>query len=524
LRQGGNRVSIYILILGLTIQVDFDYLLLPEITHTPFGSLFNLSIKFSASTALKMSEDTDPSSGFINYLSVPTAFKLTQVDGRTSLKPNIEPDVNKGLASFTPITNRLASFTPITNRLATYALISNDVESSTPISERTEQNNDPVPGELNILAKLAGDFHGAGLNMIFRPSWGNNRRNNVLEYNLTEETTQFLEDIGDIFNRGLGRQRDVILKGVPYMQTIKDMLNPTTGQADREDGGIPIHFESGIFLRTPPTDVRPEVTQGTISRLASIPHGTAINCQGFEPDMNSPMSGNPVIPPTSILPFPKGMPGDVNTFAEFFPQMVNFKKPYDLRIPREIKDGHVLTTPLMLDPNRMLIEFNENSTKKKIREYLHFSIHSDPTVSKIPGGGTANIAFLQGSGIRDGRQNPGPNAHGVNVGCDYWISTVEHDVLLPEGDFSGDKKATIEVDSEARKEEKAAGKIVVSPSFKLELDRVIPPNTIVKLDATQIQYSQNVTLTFDEVDWPHISVATLSPKWPVPVEASQIVF
>ncbi|PQE33363.1 hypothetical protein CJF32_00006666 [Rutstroemia sp. NJR-2017a WRK4] len=466
-----------------------------------------------------MSGDTNSSSPkLVNYFSIPTSFKLTQVDGKTSLKPNIEPDVNKGLASFSPIP-------AISNRLATYALSSNDSESFAPISERNEQNNEPVEGEFNILAKFIGHFHGAGLNMIFRPSWGNNRRNNVLEYNLTEEDTEFLEDIGDIYNRGLGRQRDVILKGVPYMQRIKDMLNPDSGKADRTDGGIPIHFESGMFLRAPPTNIRPVISQGTISRLASIPHGTTINCQGFEPDMRSPKSGPPDIPKISILPFPKGMPDDVNTFEEFFPQMVNFKKEYDLRIPRSIKNGDVLKTSLMLDPNVMLREFNENSTTKNIREYLEFSIHSDPEVSGVPGGGTANIAFLQGSGANTAGgnvQNPGPNAHGVRVGCDYWISTVEYDVLLPEGDFSGDKKKTEEVDSEARKEEKAAGKIVVSPCFKVELDRVIPPNTIVKLDATQIQYSQNVTLDFDEMGWPHISVATLSPKHPVPVKADQI--
>jgi hypothetical protein len=360
--------------------------------------------------------------------------------------------------------------------------------------------------------------------MIFRPSWGNNRRNNVLEYNLTEEDTQFLGDIGKIYNRGLGKQRDVILKGVPYMQTINDMLNPETGQADRKDP-IAIHFETGIFLRSPSTEIRPEISYGTISRLASIPHGTTINCQGKEPDMTSPKPGAPVIPQISILPFPNGMPDDVNTFADFFPQMVNFKKEYDLRIPRKIKDGDVLKTSLMLDPNVMLREFNENSTKKNIREYFHFKIHSDPEVSKIPGGGTANIAFLQGSGANPpggNQQNPGPNAHGVRVGCDYWVSTVEYDVLLPEGDFSGDNSTTVDVDSEARKEEKAAKKIVVSPIFNVELDRVIPADTIVKLDATQIQYSQNVTLAFDEMGWPHISVATLSPKWPVPVKADQI--
>lgn len=424
--------------------------------------------------------------GFTNFLSVPISFKITQVDGLTSPRPNIGADANNGL------------------------------DLPTTPSKSAEQVVDPVPGELNILAKLKGDFHGAGLNMIFRPSYGNIRRNNVLEYNVTEETTQFLEDIGDVYNRGLGKQPDVILKAVPYMQTIKDMLNPETGQADRADGGIPIHFESGIFLRTPRTDIRPEVPKGTISRLASIPHGTAINCQGFEPDMNDPKPGNPDIKPISVLPFPMGSPDDLVTFADFFPQL-NFNRKYNLRIPQEIKSGDILNAPLMLDPNRMLKEFNENSTKKSIREHHYFSIHSDPLVSGIPGGGTANIAFLAGSGIRDGRQHPGPNANGVNVGCEYWVSAVEYDVLLPAGDFSGDNKRKVIVESEARKEEKEAGKIVMSPSFMLELDMEIPPNTIVKLEATQIQYSQNVTLDFDEMGWPHISVATLSPLNPVPI-------
>lgn len=455
--------------------------------------------------AVKMNEATNPSqtevtaddltepsqlqeivNGFTNFLSVPTSFKITEVDGLTSPRPNIGADAN------------------------------NDLEFPTTPSTSAGQVLLPAPGELNILEKLKGDFHGAGLNMIFRPSYGNIRRNNILEYNVTEETTQFLEDIGDVHNRGLGKQPDIILKAVPYMQTIRDMLNPETGQADREDGGIPIHFESGIFLRTPRTDVRPEVPQGTISRLASIPHGTVINCQGFEPDMNDPKPGNPDITPISVLPFPMGSPDDLVTFADFFPQL-NFSRKYNLRIPQEIKSGDLLNAPLLLDPNRMLKEFNENSTKKTIREHIYFSIHSDPLVSGIPGGGTANIAFLAGSGIRDGRQNPGPNANGVHVGCEYWVSAVEYDVRLPEGDFSGDKKKKVTVESEARKEEKEAGKIVISPSFILELDMEIPPDTIVKLEATQIQYSQNVTLDFDEMGWPHISVATLSPLNPVPI-------
>ncbi|CZT53128.1 uncharacterized protein RSE6_14580 [Rhynchosporium secalis] len=441
--------------------------------------------------------------GFCNFLSVPTSFKITEVDGLTSPRPNIKGDANNDL-----------------EYSATLSVTAGHDLHSDPPQPR------PDPGELNILAKLKGDFHGAGLNMIFRPSYGNIRRNNVLEYNVTEETTQFLEDIGDVHNRGLGRQPDIILKAVPYMQTVKDMLDADTGRADRADGGIPIHFESGMFLRTPPTVVRPGVPKGTISRLASIPHGTVINCQGFEPDMKTPKPGSPEIRPISVLPFPMGSPEDLVTFADFFPQL-NFSRSYELRIPREIKSGGVLNEPLMLDPNRMLEEFNKNSTKKTIKEHHYFFIHSDPSVSGIPGGGTANIAFLAGSGELDGpngrQQNPGPNANGVRVGCEYWISTVEYDVLLPEGDFSGDKKSKVILESEARKEEKAAGKIVVSPSFILELDMKIPPSKIVKLEATQIQYSQNVTLDFDEMGWPHISVATLSPLHPVQVPDFKLI-
>ncbi|KAL2067627.1 hypothetical protein VTL71DRAFT_15723 [Oculimacula yallundae] len=423
--------------------------------------------------------------GFTNFLTVPASFRLTEVDGHTSPRPNVVADAKKNDPDF-------------------------------PRTLTTSAGLFPAPGDLNILAKLMGDFHGAGLNMIFRPSYGNIRRNNVLEYNVTEETTQFLKDIGDVHNRGLGKQPDIILKAVPYMQTIWDMLNPETGQADRKEG-ISIHFESGIFLRTPRTEVRPDVPGGTISRLASIPHGTTINCQGFEPDMNKPTPGKPEFKPISVLPFPMGMPDDLVTFADFFPQL-NFSRKYDLRIPQEIKSGDVLNAPLMLDPNRMLKEFNENSTRKRIKEHHYFSVHSDPSVSGIPGGGTANIAFLAGSGRGDGlEQNPGPNANGVRVGCEYWVSTVEYDVLLPEGDYSGDKKSEVTVESEARKEEREAGKIVVSPSFILTLDMKVPPNTIVKFEATQIQYSQNVTLDFDEMGWPHVSVATLSPLNPVPI-------
>lgn len=456
----------------------------------------------SATTGSCPMKSKGNSTGDAPYTSfrVPTAFKIHEVDGFTSHKPNIRPDLTKDLSVLSIAT-------------------SENVSEAHGVSDIPV----PVPGELNILEKLKGEFYGAGLNMIFRPSYGNNRRNNVLEYNVTEEFTQFLPDIGDVPNRGLGKQQDVIIKAVPYMQRVIDLLNPLTGKPDRPDGGIPIHFESGIFLRTPPTEIRPHVPEGTISRLASIPHGTTINCQGFEPDVKNPEPGAPVIGPVSVLPFPMGAPEDQVTFDDFFPQL-NFTRKYNLRIPQEIKEGDLLNSKLMLDPNTMLNDANNNSTTKRIKDHITFSVHSDPDVSGIPGGGTANIAFLAGSGKYDGSQNPGANANGVSVGCVYWISTVEYDVLLPEGDFSGANKQTFTVESEARKEERKTGKMIVSPSFAIELDKHVPANTIAKFEATQIQYSQNVTLDFDTMGWPHIAVATLSPLLPVPVAASQVVF
>lgn len=411
----------------------------------------------------------------INTVTIPKTFKIQEVDGLTSPKPI----------------------------------------ASSPGAPQT------VFGELGVLEKLVGVFKGTGLNMIFRPSFGSSKRDNVLEYNVTSETMTFLKELGDIPNRGLGKQADVMLKGVPYTQVISDLLDPDTGKANRSDP-VGIHFEQGLFLRTPPTDVRPVVRKGTISRLASVPHGATINCQGFEPDLTRPTPGAPKIEekPASIIPFPIGHPEDTTSLATTFPQ-TNFKITHDLRIPQEIKSGGALTEALMQNPNKLLTDTNQDSTKKSIKQHIFFTVASDSKTSEVPGGGTSNIGFLQGP---DGTPKPGGNAHAVSITCDYWISIVEYDVLLPAGDFSGDKQKLVTLVSEAAKEEAAAGKPVLSPTFVVHLMKPVPANTIAKFQATQVQYSQNVILDFNGVSWPHISVATLLPADPVHIKAPQVVF
>ena len=49
--------------------------------------------------------------------------------------------------------------------------------------------------------------------------------------------------------------------------------------------------------------------------------------------------------------------------------------------------------------------------------------------------------------------------------------------------------------------------------------RVTEPRYIT-VQATQIQYSQQVFLNFNDLTWPHVSVATLVPASPIPVPPS----
>jgi hypothetical protein len=116
------------------------------------------------------------------------------------------------------------------------------------------------------------------------------------------------------------------------------------------------------------------------------------------------------------------------------------------------------------------------------------------------GGGTSNIGFLQGtddeSKFADGNLG---NAHAIKMTVRYWIETVAATLTVKPKPSDPQEFRMIS----------AAG--VLGPVF------VVPASATAKLDApfqkrvtwTQIQYSQNVTLNFNGLSWPHISVATL---------------
>ena len=140
------------------------------------------------------------------------------------------------------------------------------------------------PPPLGPLAFFVGDFVGNGFNTIFRPDSAATPtqlpnpvppapppHDNVLELNLTSETLSFSKSLGSVPNRGTGTQQDAFLNGVPYVQSINDIT--IRGES------VGIHFEPGIWIHVPATTVPP--LGETVTRMASIPHGTTIDAQGL---------------------------------------------------------------------------------------------------------------------------------------------------------------------------------------------------------------------------------------------------
>src|ERR1700722_8253864 len=140
------------------------------------------------------------------------------------------------------------------------------------------------PPPLGPLSAFVGDFVGNGFNTIFRPDSTATPtplpnpvppppppRDNILELNLTSETLSFSKSLGSVPNRGTGTQPDAFLNGVPYVQSINDIT--IHGES------VAIHFEPGIWIHVPQT-VIPTLGE-TVTRMASIPHGTTIEAQGL---------------------------------------------------------------------------------------------------------------------------------------------------------------------------------------------------------------------------------------------------
>jgi hypothetical protein len=80
------------------------------------------------------------------------------------------------------------------------------------------------------------------------------------------------------------------------------------------------------------------------------------------------------------------------------------------------------------------------------------TLHVSSSIASLPGGGTANIAFLTGA-------TDGPNAVTARVAATFWLETLQGDT-----------------------------------------------------EPRQLQYSQLVLLNFNGLSWPHVTVATLQKQ------------
>lgn len=219
--------------------------------------------------------------------------------------------------------------------------------------------------------------------------------------------------------------------GLTYLQQISDASN-----------GEGLHIEPGIWVIVPET-TDPAVPPSVI-RMASIPHGTAIVVQG-----TATIGSAPDIPDINIIPFSIGSPPPPN--SDFTSAMTSSFAEMNLDVPTQFRTGPLppaITPGMVENPNSVLQAALAGRT---VRTTTTLAVTSAPT--PVPGGGTANTAFLQGA-------NPtqGGNANASSVTATFWVELVEN-----------------------------------------------PPGP----DVLQLQYSQTVMLDFKELHWPHVTVATL---------------
>jgi hypothetical protein len=178
----------------------------------------------------------------------------------------------------------------------------------------------PITTQLQLgpLGLLPGTWRGPGFNAIWRPDNSqppeNSATHRFLELNQTTDEFDFHVIPGVVPNRGFNTQADLSLYGLHYLQRVSDS-DPAPGPTVNPPGysqtaGQALHIEPGLFMNVPASEVPQH--PATIVRMASIPHGVTVMMQGPNPGTR-PTRGAPVIPP--LVPF-TGYPG-LAPFAPF---------------------------------------------------------------------------------------------------------------------------------------------------------------------------------------------------------------
>jgi hypothetical protein len=348
------------------------------------------------------------------------------------------------------------------------------------------------PPPLGPLSAFVGDWVGNGFNTIFRPDSTATPtplpnpvppppppRDNILELNLTSESLSFSPSLGSVPNRGTAAQPDAFLNGVPYLQTINDIT--IHGES------VGIHVEPGIWIHVPATTV-PQLGE-TVTRMASIPHGTTIEAQGL---VAPAQPGPPTIATLDITPSVTGSnPVKKVTFAS---QTASDKNTP--RIPQDLGPfitRGTITQAMLNDPNSLLRD--HISKQNIISTTTIFISTAPPPPVGLFGGGTDNIAFLLGQAAITA-----PNAQAAQMTAVFWIETVEE--VIKVGPYRVGEPPLL-IKAKRSVPGQRVPRFSVTPPFDLDKEREIT------VTFTQIQYSQTVLLNFAGLTWPHVSVNTL---------------
>lgn len=389
----------------------------------------------------------------------------------------------------------------------------------------------PIETLLNLgpLALLAGHWVGTGFNTIWRPDNTGDPHFEVrrfLQLNRTSETLAFDVISSPIPNRGVANQADISIYGLNYLQKVKDN---DTDIPDFPNAGEDLHIEPGLFLNVPtsggvansidPSATVP-ITPASIVRLATIPHGVSVLMQG---DASTAVLnlGPPTIPPvypiaeiaeiyTDFPGYPPAQGTAFSTQYESFPaaQLGLGIQPSNVPAQALALGTVVHTVPentlandtpypnvpmaqsngpfpaewqdYVNDPNVLLRRANHHKT---ILGFIPITLAtpSPSAISQIPFLGIADPALEPTTTDAPAGQS---NAFVHSATSTFWIEWVKAD-------------------------EHHHGPHQHYHSEVLKGLNPFPGQSTY----LQLQYTQTVILNFNEVLWPHVSVATLRPEF-----------
>jgi hypothetical protein len=418
--------------------------------------------------------------------------------------------------------------------------------------------------QLGPLAFLAGSWTGPGFNAIWRPDNPESapltnppdQTKRFLELNLTKDSFNFQVIPGVVPNRGLNPQTDLSLYGLHYLQRTSD-ADPAPSPTVLPHGysttaNQALHIEPGLFMNVPASiaGTTPPGNVPTIVRMGSIPHGVTVLMQGPNPGMK-PTPGKPKIPPLtpfstpgnvypglSPIPFPTP-PGlgagiqPVNLDAVAGPPPLPAGSEHD--VPEVNIAADILAPPgnptppppagssyqssgpfpasfqgFVNDPNSVL---RDAIAHQDILGFIEINLTTDSqSVNGVPTLGVgslfetiSNIPFL---GVANQTQNPAPVPFPVPPAPPYQPATLAIQPNTTPNAFVYSASATFWIEWVRH-----PGK----PRMPLHQGPGQPPAPIMDLEPfwehsthLQLQYSQLVILIFNNVLWPHVTVATMT--------------